>query len=100
MLAYAANRPRVGASQSSPNTLLFVACGHIALLAIAMSVKMAFPPRVTDPPIDVVNVPIHKPPPPVATDTRQPRHSTDNAALSPQPQLPAAADPQDQKGQD
>jgi protein TonB len=94
MLAYAASRPRVGASQSSPNTLLFVACGHIALLAIAMSVKMAFPPRVTDPPIDVVNVPIHKPPPPVATDTRQPRHSTDNAALSPQPQLPAAADPQ------
>ena len=94
MLAYAANRPRVGASQSSPNTLLFIACGHIALLAIATSVKMALPPKPLDPPIRVVNVPIHKPPPPVAVDTRQAHHPSTNTVQEPRAQLPTAVDAQ------
>lgn len=94
MLAYAANRPQVGASQPSPNTLLFIACGHIALLAIAMSVKMALPPKPLDPPIHVVNVPIHKPPPQVPVDTRQARHPSTNPIQQPHAQLPTAVDPQ------
>ena len=94
MLAYAANRPRVGASQSSPNTLLFIACGHLALLAIAIIVKMALPPKPLDPPIRVVNVPIHKPQPPVAVDARQARHPSTNPIQQPRPQLPTAVDPQ------
>jgi len=91
MLAYAANRPRVGASQSSPNTLLFVACGHIALLAIAMSVKMALPPRITDPPTPFIRISVQKPPPPRPVDARQPQRPTDRTEHpAPQPPLPTA----------
>ena len=91
MLAYAANRPRVGASRSSPNTLLFVACGHIALLAVAMSVKMALPPRIIDPPTPVIRIAVQKPPPPRPVDTRQPQRPTDATQRpAPQPPLPAA----------
>ena len=91
MLAYAANRPRVGESQSSPNTLLFVACGHIALLAVAMSVKMALPPRVTDPPTPFIRISVQKPPPPRPVDHRQaqrPTEPTEQPAL--QPPMPTA----------
>lgn len=91
MLAYAANRPRVGASRSSPNTLLFVACGHIALLAVAMSVKMALPPRVTDPPTPFIRISVQKPPPPRPVDHRQaqrPTEPTEQPAL--QPPMPTA----------
>ena len=94
MLAYAANRPRVGASQPSPNTLLFIACGHIALLAVAMSVKMVLPPKPLDPPIQVVNVPIHQPPPPAPVDTRQTQHPSSNPLQPPQPRIPLTVDPQ------
>jgi len=51
MLAYAASRPRVGARQSSPNAMLFVICGHIALIAAVMSAKMVLPDRHREPPI-------------------------------------------------
>ena len=91
MLAYTANRPRVGASRSSPNTLLFVACGHIALLAVAMSVKMALPPRVTDPPTPFIRISVQKPPPPRPVDHRQaqrPTEPTEQPAL--QPPMPTA----------
>ena len=74
MLAYAANRPRVGASRSSPNTLLFVACGHIALLAVAMSVKMALPPRIIE-----------------SADSRHPDCGSEAAATAPRRHAPAAA---------
>ena len=86
MLAYAANRPRAGARQSSPNALLFVICGHIVLLAVAMSVKMALPPRPKDPPI--VTIPIHKPPPPISVDTRAPQQPAANPAESRNSQQP------------
>jgi protein TonB len=86
MLAYAANRPRVGASQSSPNTLLLIACGHIALLAVAMSVKMALPPIVKEPPI--VAVPIDRPVAPPPVDTKQAQHPTNHPA---QPRIPQPA---------
>jgi len=84
MLAYAANRPRVGASQSSPNALLFVICGHIVLLAVAMSVKMALPPRIKDPPI--VMVPVHRPIPPDPVDTHQPKTPDANRMPMPRPE--------------
>jgi periplasmic protein TonB len=82
MLAYAASRPRVGARQSSPNALLFVICGHIVLLAVAMSVKMALPPKINNDPTAIIRVPVQKPPPPVPPDTRQ-RTTSDHALVQP-----------------
>jgi protein TonB len=93
MLAYAANRSRVGASQSSPNTLLFVASGHIALLAVAMSVKMALPPKPLDPP-PLINVPIHKPPPPTPSKTPATHHGAiEPLDVPPLPIIPLAETP-------
>jgi len=92
MLAYAANRPRVGASQSSPNTLLFVACGHIALLAVAMSVKMALPPRIIDAPTPVIRISVQKPPPPRPAElwhAQRPTNATTEQPTS-QPPIPTA----------
>lgn len=64
MLAYAANRPRIGARQSSPNLLLLVICTHIILVALVLSTKMALPPRVANSPIPIIRVNLPKPPPP------------------------------------
>jgi len=61
MLAYAANRPVVAKSQSSPNALLFVISAHVALAAVVASAKMDLPRHfVTEPPIKIIKVP---PPP-------------------------------------
>lgn len=73
MLAYAAGRPRIGARQSSPNTMLFIICGHIVLIALVMSARMAFTPPASDPPTTIYRVPIAQPPPPNRTEpTRTP----------------------------
>jgi len=97
MLAYTASRPRVGARQSSPNALLFVICGHIVLLAVAMSAKMAFAPEAVDPPTTIYSVPIDKPPPPTPTQSRRQQPKVDNAVQprTPQPtETPVAPEPQ------
>ena len=61
MLAYAANRPVVAKSRSSPNALLFVISVHVALAAVVASAKMDLPRHfVTEPPIKIIKVP---PPP-------------------------------------
>lgn len=65
MLAYAANRPVAGKSQSSPNALLVVISVHVALLAIVMSAKMDLPRIVSRPPIDIFWVPPPKAPVPL-----------------------------------
>ena len=64
MLAYAANRPRICARQSSPNAMLVVICAHIIVIAIVLSSKMTMPPRVINSPIPIISVPLPKPPPP------------------------------------
>ena len=72
MLAYAANRPAVVKSQSSPNALLIVISAHVALAAIVASAKMDLPQHfVTDPPVKVVKFPPPAaPPPPTRTIDR------------------------------
>lgn len=93
MLAYAANRPRIGARQSSPNAMLFVICGHIVLIAVVMSAKMVLPPRVLDPPTTVIPVSISKPPPPNATRPTQPTNEGTARDTHPQPQPPLTTVP-------
>src|SRR5690242_6749936 len=98
MLAYAANRPRIGVRQSSPNTLLFIILGHIVLLAVAMSVKEGLPPIIEHGPITLIPVPIDKPPPPSPIQTRrptQPKNSTTTPRENhPQRQVPTSTEPQ------
>ena len=98
MLAYAANRPRAGVRQSSPNALLFIILGHIVLLAVAMSVKEGLPPIIKHGPTILIDVPIDKPPPPNPIETKQPNQQKNTATIPrenrPQPQLPTSAEPQ------
>ena len=43
MLAYAANRRRIGKRQSSPHAMLLIISAHVALVALVMSAKMDLP---------------------------------------------------------
>lgn len=88
MLAYAANRPRIGARQSSPNAMLFVICGHVALIAAVMSAKMMFPPRTVNPPTTIIPVPIDKPPPPNRTQGKRIAKNPLTPDMHPQPRQP------------
>jgi protein TonB len=74
MLAYAANRPIVGARRQSPNAMLVVIAAHVAVVAVVMSAKMEITRHLIDPPI-VVDL-IKVPPPPPANPVRQPRQPT------------------------
>jgi protein TonB len=98
MLAYAANRPRAGVRQSSPNTLLFIILGHIVLLAVAMSVKEGLPPIIKHGPTILIDVPIDKPPPPNPIEIKQPTQqknvTTTPRENHPQPQLSMSTEPQ------
>jgi protein TonB len=93
MLAYAANRPRIGARQSSPNIMLFIICGHIVLIALVMSAKMVLPTRHPDPPI--ISIPISKPKPPPPNVLPPSNRTPDGTKLDPQPQPqpPITAEP-------
>src|SRR4051794_1528926 len=64
MLAYAANRPIIGARRPAPNTMLAIIGIHVAAIAVLMSAKMDLPPIVRAPPIDVFWVPKPTDPPP------------------------------------
>ena len=64
MLAYAANRPIIGARKPAPNTMLAIIGIHVAAIAVLMSAKMELPPRTVDPPIKIDFIHPHKPPPP------------------------------------
>ena len=74
MLAYAANRPRIGARQSSPNALLFVIVAHIVVIAAIMSAKMGLTPTPFDKPTEIFRVrltPDPPPPHPISTSQKQ-----------------------------
>jgi protein TonB len=94
MLAYAANRPRVGARQSSPNAMLFVICAHIALIAAVMSAKMVLPDRHRDPPITIIPISKPMPPPPNVLQPARPTHDGRTLDPQPQPQPPITTAPQ------
>jgi len=64
MLAYAASAPRTAERRSSPNAMLAIIAGHVALVAVVMSAKMDLPGRLIDKPIEVSLVPSPQPPPP------------------------------------
>lgn len=80
MLAYAANRSLGGNRQSSPNALLLIIGGHVALIAAVMSAKMDLPRRM--PPDHQLIQFLPEPPPP-------PPHAINQAhgAKSHRPQL-------------
>ena len=97
MLAYVANRPRIGARQSSPNAMMFVICAHLIVIAVVLSAKMSMP-RPINSPIPIISVPIAKAPPlrPPAAAPAQPPAATFTKAhqrvvtVAPTPaQLPA-----------
>ena len=93
MLAYAANRPRIGARQSSPNAMLFVICGHIVLIAAVMSAKMALPTSHREPPITVIPISNPKPPPPNVLHPTRPTPVGPTLDPHPQPQQPITSEP-------
>lgn len=93
MLAYAANRPRIGARQSSPNAMLFVICGHIVLIAAVMSAKMVLPTHHREPPIIYIPIPNPKPPPPNVLQPTRSAPDGPTLAPRPQPQPPITAEP-------
>jgi len=74
MLAYAANRPVIGARKPAPNAMLAIIGIHVAAIAVLMSAKMELPPIIKDPPtkIDFIKIPKPPPPNPVANPTRNP----------------------------
>jgi len=69
MLAYAANRPIVGARKSAPNTMLVIIGVHVAAIAALMSAKMELVLPPIDPPTIVEFPRTPPPPPPKPVDT-------------------------------
>ena len=103
MLAYAASAPRFAERRSSPNALLAIIAGHVALVAVVMSAKMDLPLPFKEKPIEVTWIdPIEPPPPnplrpaprpqpgPTVTDSRIPVPPLPGPDLS---RDPVAADP-------
>jgi protein TonB len=72
MLAYAANRPVIAARRPSPNVMLAIIAGHVAVIAVVMSAKMEIE-RHRTPPIIVDTIPAPKPPPPDTPVRSHPR---------------------------
>jgi protein TonB len=72
MLAYAANRPIVGARKPAPNTMLVIIGVHVAAIAALMSAKMELVRPPFDRPTVIDFVHTKPPPPPTPVDTRTP----------------------------
>jgi protein TonB len=87
MLAYAANRPIVGARKPAPNAMLAIIGIHVAAIAVLMSAKMELPPHPFDRPtiIDFIQPPKTPPPNPVHAPTTKPMPT---AAADPQVPVP------------
>lgn len=96
MLAYAANRPVIGARRPSPNALLAIIAGHVAVIALVMSAKMEIDRHRPPPPIIIDSIPAPKPPPPDSSVRTETKARPTTAALSqPDPvrPLPLPQDP-------
>lgn len=90
MLAYAAGRQRIAARGSSPSTMLLIVGGHVAVIAIAMTVKMAVDHQARTPPTEITliepdPVPPPRPEPQPHKDPVEPRSSV----FVPAPPIPA-----------
>ena len=86
MLAYAASAPRTAERSSSPNAMLAIIAGHVALVAVVMSAKMDLPARFIDKPLEVSLVPSPQPPPPDPPPAPQQPHET--TFTQPDPAVP------------
>ena len=90
MLAYAASAPRTAERRSSPNAMLAIIAGHVALVAVVMSAKMDLPQKLLrEPPITLI--PIHpvEPPPPIPLPNPAPRPQPGPTATDPSVPLPS-----------
>jgi len=90
MLAYAASAPRTAERRSSPNAMLAIIAGHVALVAVVMSAKMDLPQKLLrEPPITLI--PIHpvEPPPPIPVPNPAPRPQLGPTATDPSVPLPS-----------
>jgi protein TonB len=95
MLAYAANRPIIGARKPAPNTMLAIIGIHVAAIAVLMSAKMELPPRPIDPPIKIRFIEPPKPPPTNPVHPERQTHTTVTTVdrQTPIPPTPIAQDP-------
>ena len=84
MLAYAASAPRTAERRSSPNAMLAIIAGHVALVAVVMSAKMDLPTPFIDKPIQIIPLrPIDPPPPPNPLPNPAPRPRPGPTATDP-----------------
>jgi protein TonB len=90
MLAYAANRPVVGQRRSSPHALLGIVAGHVAVVALVMSIRMDLPEKIRDTPLVVDLIRANDPPPPPVVPDPQPQAPAQRPSTlaPPQPQVP------------
>jgi periplasmic protein TonB len=89
MLAYAASRPQIASRRPSPNAMLAIIAGHVALIALVMSAKMEIERNRPPPPLIIDTIPVPKPPPPEATVPNNPRPQPLPTTLTqPDPVLP------------
>jgi len=95
MLAYAANRPIIGARKPAPNALLAIIGIHVAAIAVLMSAKMEIPPIIKEPPIKIDFIRTQQPPPPdpIDTKTRNPATVTTIDRQAPIPPTHLEQDP-------
>lgn len=70
MLAYAANRTAVAKGRPSPNAMLAIIVGHVAVIAAVMSAKMDLPTRIIEPPLTIDLFHEDDPPPPNPVQAR------------------------------
>lgn len=93
MLAYAANRPVIGARKPAPNTMLAIIGIHVAAIAVLMSAKMDLPARILrEPPL--ILIPIPKVPDPIPTQPSQTSQQSQNQPVDhPRTEVNTAAQP-------
>jgi protein TonB len=93
MLAYAANRPRIAERRSAPHAMLGVIAGHVAVVAVVMSIRMDLPQRIKETPLVVDLIREDDPAPPRAPDTnpKTPARPRTSTLDQPQPLVPVPA---------
>ena len=89
MPVYAAAAPAFADRRLRPRTLILIAGGHAALLALVMSAKMDLPTRIFDPPIVVDPIPLPPDPPPdPQSQPDRPQQRSDSRIDQPRPPMP------------